>query len=271
MAIALRRPPKGCIHHTDRGSQYCSHDYQKILRKHGLTASMNGKGNGYDNAAVLRRENSPPDYFLILLTISNPSRRKWSGAETGRPAERSKSPYSNTSTVSKTRVADTQPWAGKAPWPSNERPINISTRPEQNRDRSIRLNGRLLAAGDRMVEPFGLTSARWQVLGAISLSPVPETVVRLARNLGLNRQGVQRIVGDLVAEGFIEMKDNPHHRSARLVLMTPKGQSAYTATLNAQAPWVNRLGEGFDAHQIREVEKMLDLLKARLEETQINF
>ena len=32
MAIALRRPPKGCIHHTDRGSQYCSHDYQKILR-----------------------------------------------------------------------------------------------------------------------------------------------------------------------------------------------------------------------------------------------
>ena len=65
MAIALRRPPKGCIHHTDRpshglktnrcratGSQYCSHDYQKILRKHGLTASMSGKGNCYDNAAV---------------------------------------------------------------------------------------------------------------------------------------------------------------------------------------------------------------------------
>ena len=44
MAIALRRPPTGCIHHTDRGSQYCSHDYQKILRKHGLTASMSGKG-----------------------------------------------------------------------------------------------------------------------------------------------------------------------------------------------------------------------------------
>ena len=40
MAIALRRPPKGRIHHTDRGSQYCSHDYQKILRKHGMTASV---------------------------------------------------------------------------------------------------------------------------------------------------------------------------------------------------------------------------------------
>jgi len=52
MAIALRQPPKGCIHHTDRGSQYCSHDYQKILRQHGFQMSMSGKGNCYDNAAV---------------------------------------------------------------------------------------------------------------------------------------------------------------------------------------------------------------------------
>jgi len=52
MAIALRRPPKGCVHHTDRGSQYCSHDYQKILRQHGFRVSMSGKGNCYDNAVV---------------------------------------------------------------------------------------------------------------------------------------------------------------------------------------------------------------------------
>lgn len=52
MAIALRRPPKGCIHHTDHGSQYCSHDYQKILRQHGFKVSMSGTGNCYDNAAV---------------------------------------------------------------------------------------------------------------------------------------------------------------------------------------------------------------------------
>ncbi len=52
MAIALRRPPKGCIHHTDRGSQYCSHDYQKILRRHGFRVSMSGKGNCYDNSVA---------------------------------------------------------------------------------------------------------------------------------------------------------------------------------------------------------------------------
>ncbi|MCM2563967.1 IS3 family transposase [Lutimaribacter sp. EGI FJ00015] len=52
MAIAFRSPPKGCIFHSDRGSQYCSHDYQKILRQHGFRVSMSGKGNCYDNAAV---------------------------------------------------------------------------------------------------------------------------------------------------------------------------------------------------------------------------
>ena len=48
MAIAIRRPPPGCVHHTDRSSQYCAHDYQKLLRKHGFKVSMSGKGNCYD-------------------------------------------------------------------------------------------------------------------------------------------------------------------------------------------------------------------------------
>ena len=52
MAVAMRQPPKGCIHHTDRGSQYCSHDYQKRLSKHGFKVSMSGKGNCYDNSMV---------------------------------------------------------------------------------------------------------------------------------------------------------------------------------------------------------------------------
>ena len=50
MAVALRQPAKGCIHHTDRGSQYCSHDYRKRLTKHGFEVSMSGKGNCYDNS-----------------------------------------------------------------------------------------------------------------------------------------------------------------------------------------------------------------------------
>jgi putative transposase len=52
MAINLRQPAPGCIQHTDRGSQYCSRAYQKVLRKQGLQVSMSGKGNCCDNAAV---------------------------------------------------------------------------------------------------------------------------------------------------------------------------------------------------------------------------
>ena len=52
MAVRLRQPPEGCIFHSDRGSQYCSYDYQKKLRAYGLRPSMSGKGNCYDNSAV---------------------------------------------------------------------------------------------------------------------------------------------------------------------------------------------------------------------------
>lgn len=51
-ALTMRRPPEGLIHHSDRGSQYCSVDYQATLRRHGILISMSGKGNCYDNAMV---------------------------------------------------------------------------------------------------------------------------------------------------------------------------------------------------------------------------
>ena len=49
-AIRVRRPPKGCIHHSDRGSQYSCDDYRKLLAEHGFTGSMGRRGNPYDNA-----------------------------------------------------------------------------------------------------------------------------------------------------------------------------------------------------------------------------
>jgi len=45
-----RRPPKGCIHHSDRGSQYASEIYRNVLADHGLVGSMGRRGNPYDNA-----------------------------------------------------------------------------------------------------------------------------------------------------------------------------------------------------------------------------
>ena len=52
MAVTLRQPPKDCVYHTDRRSQYCSNEYQRSLTKHGFKISMSGKGNCYDNSMV---------------------------------------------------------------------------------------------------------------------------------------------------------------------------------------------------------------------------
>ena len=51
-ALIHRNPLPGLLHHSDQGSQYTSHDFQKMLTNHQITASMSGKGNCYDNAAM---------------------------------------------------------------------------------------------------------------------------------------------------------------------------------------------------------------------------
>ena len=52
MAIWSRKPPRGLVLHSDRGSQYCSHDYQKLLTLHGIVCSMSKRGDCYDNASM---------------------------------------------------------------------------------------------------------------------------------------------------------------------------------------------------------------------------
>jgi transposase InsO family protein len=51
-AVVAKRPARGLIHHSDRGSQYCSHEYGKLLKQFGMKVSMSGKGNCYDNAPM---------------------------------------------------------------------------------------------------------------------------------------------------------------------------------------------------------------------------
>src|SRR5215203_3128784 len=100
---------------------------------------------------------------------------------------------------------------------------------------TFRLNGRLLAAGDALVRDLGLTSARWQILGAIALSPVPLPVAHIARNMGLTRQSVQKLVNELESDGMVRFAPNPHHQRARLVLFTDKGRGLRGGTAAAAA------------------------------------
>ena len=129
----------------------------------------------------------------------------------------------------------------------------------------FRLNNRLLSAGDRLVTQLGLTSARWQVLGTIIAAERPQPVAWLARDMGGNRQNVQRIVNDLAAQGLVTFQPNPHHRRAQLVVLTEKGKEAFKAAMALQAPWINALSEGLRTADIETAGKVITTLRQRLE------
>jgi len=129
----------------------------------------------------------------------------------------------------------------------------------------FRLNGRLLVAGDRLVEDLGLTSARWQVLGAIALADMPQPVATIARNMGLTRQAVQRTANELVAAGLLEFAPNPYHERAQLVMLTKKGAAAHHAAMARQAPWAETLGEGLRSQDLAGAQRVLSVLLERLE------
>jgi DNA-binding MarR family transcriptional regulator len=108
----------------------------------------------------------------------------------------------------------------------------------------FRANVRLIRAGDVLTRDLGLTSARWQVLGAIA--PAPKTVAQVAREFELTRQGVLWVVQSMIRDGFVELIDNPDHRRAKLVRHTQDGKAIYDRISRRQKLWANRLGQSFD-------------------------
>ena len=129
----------------------------------------------------------------------------------------------------------------------------------------FRLSSLLLTAGDRLVAGLGLTSARWQILGAIAYAERPQPVSWLARDLGANRQNVQRIANDLRNEGLVAFEANPHHLRAQLVVLTEKGRRSFEAAMELQAPWVNSLSVGLSVKDIRTVHRLVTALRKKLE------
>ena len=130
---------------------------------------------------------------------------------------------------------------------------------------TFRLNGRLLASGDALVADLGLTSARWQVIGAMALSPVPLSVAQIARNMGLTRQAVQRLANEMEADGLMRFAPNPHHQRAKLVLLTAAGKSAFAAAMKRQGAWASDLGAGLDPRKVAAAVATLRSVRQRLE------
>ena len=129
----------------------------------------------------------------------------------------------------------------------------------------LQLAGHLTLAGDALAKPSGQTSARWQVLAAVSHASM--SVAQIARTLGLARQGVQRLADLLEAGGLAHYEDNPAHLRAKLLVLTPEGAKALAAIRARQALWANALGAEIGEAGLREagavLALILDALKAR--------
>ncbi|MBU1176710.1 MAG: MarR family winged helix-turn-helix transcriptional regulator [Alphaproteobacteria bacterium] len=130
----------------------------------------------------------------------------------------------------------------------------------------FRANNQVLTWGDRLVAGLGLTSARWQILGAIVAAEHAQPVSWLARDLGANRQNVQRIVNDLAKDGFVVFAPNPHHRRAQLVVLTDLGREIFDAANDIYNPRVNALSEGLSLKDIETASDVLKVLRQKVED-----
>ncbi|MFD8808819.1 MarR family winged helix-turn-helix transcriptional regulator [Streptomyces sp. NPDC059597] len=113
--------------------------------------------------------------------------------------------------------------------------------------------GALRRLGERTAAAEGLTQARWQVMSVVAESPL--TVPQAARRLGVSRQNVQRVAGDLVERDLAAFEPNPDHRGSPLLVLTGAGAEALgRVTVGAATAHRAVFGEipGEDVHAARE-------------------
>ena len=128
----------------------------------------------------------------------------------------------------------------------------------------FRINGQLLAAGDRLVKDLNLTSARWQMLGAVALSDRPHTAPQLGALMGMTRQAAQKQLDLLKDDGLVAPETNPAHVRSPLYVLTRKGRSAYSATERIQSAWANELSASLSMGNLGTTKRLLEDLSGRL-------
>ena len=123
-------------------------------------------------------------------------------------------------------------------------------------------------AGEALAKPAGQTLARWLFLEEIQDSPA--TVAQIARRMRLTRQSVQRVADDLVRDGLAGYQDNPAHRRAKLVRLTPAGRSALRTIQAAQRAWADALGADLGETDLRQASIVLDRVLHALQQPQLS-
>lgn len=124
----------------------------------------------------------------------------------------------------------------------------------------FRLNGQLIEWGDYFSQPHGLTSARWQVLGAITMAPSPPNIPQIAAAMGITRQGVLKQINLLVDEGLVEPLPNPTHKRSPLYALTAEGQTVYDALVDRWNKHVRQISSEFVATDLDAAIRVLSVM-----------
>jgi DNA-binding MarR family transcriptional regulator len=128
----------------------------------------------------------------------------------------------------------------------------------------FRTHGALVARGDDVVAPLGLTSARWQVLGALALAGEALPVPAIARAMGLSRQAIQKQVDLLLHEGLVSARPNPAHGRSPLFQLSGAGRAAFARAEQRWALEAALLSESVSPAALKATTRLLDHLTDRL-------
>lgn len=121
-------------------------------------------------------------------------------------------------------------------------------------------NGKMLEWGDAFTAPFGLTSARWQILGAIALVGQKQTAPQIAEQMGVSRQGAQKQLNLLVEDGLIEKLPNPAHQRSPHYCLTETGKSLFQQVNLAWEAHAAKAGEQFSVRDLEITLRVLNQL-----------
>lgn len=129
----------------------------------------------------------------------------------------------------------------------------------------FKLNGLLVNVGDQLTKPFGLSSARWKILGALENTAQPMTVSEIAHRMGQTRQSVQRISDLLVTEGILDYQNNPRHKTAKLLVLTAKGHTLYEKLDTHYSEWITKIAENASTDKLEATLNTLYSISSQLE------
>ena len=117
--------------------------------------------------------------------------------------------------------------------------------------------GQLNVEGDSMAAEYGLTAARWKIIGTIGLSEKKITISEVARQIGQSRQSVQRLINVMTRDGLIVQVHNPKHKRSKLVLLTERAKSIHHCLYAKQIDWAKEHSSKLNKSHLKTTLRIL--------------